>query len=363
MRYYLAPLEGTTGYIYRNAVRDCFGEGIDKYFTPFIAPHPKRAFSPQELADVFPENNRGLYLVPQILTSSAADYLRFEKAAMELGYREININMGCPSGTVASKGRGSGFLARPEELERFLDEVFAKASCRVSVKTRIGSQDPEEFPRLLEIYNRYAMEELIIHPRVRREMYTGTVHMDVYRYAQQHSRNRLCYNGDIVAADGQPYPLQALAEPVQPEVERCKGERSCGEGAVREAAQLSSEAEGAAYGSPAGCSSGAGGCATAQTEAVMVGRGMVADPSLIRQLRGGAPASREEFTAFLMRLREDYTAAYSGERNVLHRLKEIWAFMGPHYPKAQAELKTLMKAESLEVYKVAARRVLQTMEY
>lgn len=142
-----------------------------------------------------------MYAVPQILTNSAADFLRIEKDLGAFGYRELNINLGCPSGTVVSKGRGAGFLASPEKLDQFLEEIFSKTEAKISLKTRIGMEEPEEFFRLLEIYNKYPLEELIVHPRVQKELYRGTPHYETFRYAMEHSKNPLCYNGDLVSVD------------------------------------------------------------------------------------------------------------------------------------------------------------------
>ena len=167
MKIYLAPLEGITGWIFRSAVHECFG-GFDKYFVPFIKPNQMGHFSAREKKDILPDHNRGMYTVPQILTNRAEDFLRTAKKLEEYGYSEVNLNLGCPSKTVVTKGRGSGFLAYPEQLERFLDEIFDKCGIRISVKTRLGMDDPREFERLLTIYIRYPMEELIIHPRVQR---------------------------------------------------------------------------------------------------------------------------------------------------------------------------------------------------
>ncbi len=144
MRYYLAPLEGITTRIYRRAYHDCF-RPMDKYFTPFLSPHTKRGFNAKELAEILPENNKGMRLVPQILTNRAEDFLGTAEKLTYYGYGEINLNLGCPSKTVVSKGRGSGFLADPEGLDRFLDEIYSKAKVKISIKTRIGKDDPEEF--------------------------------------------------------------------------------------------------------------------------------------------------------------------------------------------------------------------------
>ena len=166
MRLYLAPLEGITGWIYRSAVYECFG-GFDKYFVPFIRPNQMGHFSAREKKDILPAHNAGMRTVPQILTNQAGDFLRTAAKLKEYGYEEVNLNLGCPSKTVVTKRRGAGFLAEPERLEAFLDEIFGKCPIRISVKTRLGMEEPGEFTRLLKIYNKYPMEELIIHPRVK----------------------------------------------------------------------------------------------------------------------------------------------------------------------------------------------------
>ena len=286
MRLYLAPLEGITTHVYRNAVHDIFGNGADKYFTPFFAPQTKRHANSYAIQGILPENNEGIYLVPQILTDEADDFFRFEKDMRDYGYNELNINIGCPSGTVVSKGRGSAFLSNPEKLDHFLEEVYSHTRARVSVKTRLGMHDPDEIYHLMDIFNKYPMEELIIHARVGDEMYSGHAHRDYYSWAKAHSKNSLVYNGDIFR----------------------KGDEPEGE------------------------------------DTLMLGRGMVSDPSLIRQLKGGAPASAEEMKTFIRRLKEDYLRRDPDERHCLEKLKEISAYL-----KAP---KKAMKAKRLEEFQV-----------
>ena len=168
MKLYLAPLEGITGWIYRSAVHKCFG-GFDKYFVPFIRPNQMGHLSAREKKDILPAHNAGMRAVPQVLTNQAEDFIRTAARLKEYGYEEINLNLGCPSKTVVTKKRGAGFLSEPERLEAFLDDIFDKCPTRISVKTRLGMEDPGEFAHLLEIYNKYPMEELIIHPRVHKD--------------------------------------------------------------------------------------------------------------------------------------------------------------------------------------------------
>lgn len=281
MRYYLAPMEGITTYVYRKAVHDFFGDGVDKYFTPFFSPQTKRHAGSFAIRGILPENNEGIYLVPQMLTDDAEDFLRFEKDMRRYGYEELNINVGCPSGTVVSKGRGAGFLAYPQKLDHFLENVYEKTNARISVKTRLGMHDTQEFYQLMEIYNKYPMEELIIHARVGDEMYRGKTHREMYAWAKEHSRNRLVYNGDI---------FKPGDEPIE--------------------------------------------------DTVMLGRGMIADPSLIRRMSGGSRADRDEMKAFMHRLRDDYLKRDPDERHCMEKLKEICTYFQPP--------KTVLKAKRLE---------------
>lgn len=199
MKFYVAPLEGVTGYIYRNALEKYF-PGADRYFTPFIVPDQKHPLRKKELRDILPENNHVKDLIPQILTNDAD---RFHEAAQELqsyGYQEVNLNLGCPSGTVTARKKGAGFLAYPEELDRFLDRIFSENDVKISLKTRIGMKEPEEGFRLLEIYNQYPLSELIIHPRTREEFYKGEPHLELYAQLAQASYAPVCYNGNLLTA-------------------------------------------------------------------------------------------------------------------------------------------------------------------
>lgn len=144
-----------------------------------------------------PENNKGINLVPQILTNDSEGFILTAKKLKDLGYDEINLNLGCPSGTVVGKKRGSGFLAHREELDKFLEEIFKIDDMKISIKTRLGMDKPEEFYELIKIYNKYPMEELIIHPRTRQDFYGNKPNLEVFKDAISLSKNPVCYNGDI----------------------------------------------------------------------------------------------------------------------------------------------------------------------
>ena len=273
-RYDLAPLDGITKTVFRRVWNDRFG-GADRYFIPFFSPTSEHVMTARDLKELDRSRNVGLDLVPQVMTRRAADFLWAAEVVADMGYTEVNLNLGCPSGTVTAKGKGAGFLAKPEELDRFFDQVFSKVRMPVSVKTRLGIQEPEEFARLLEIYNRYPIACLTIHARVQKEKYRGPVHLDAFAQALAESRNPVCYNGDLRTAA----EVEALSQRFP------------------------------------------------SVEAVMIGRGAVADPALLRKLRGGPAATKEELQAFTQDLYRAYQAFYGQVGTAAQRMREVWFYL------------------------------------
>lgn len=300
MKFYLAPMEGITGYIYRNAYHKYF-HNVDKYFTPFITPHTKRYLNAREKNDILPEHNEGMKVIPQVLTNQAEDFLEIARTLQEYGYDEINLNLGCPSGTVVSRKRGAGFLAYPKELELFLDEIFAKSDMKISIKTRIGKEESWEWEDLLSIYNKYPLEELIVHPRLQVDFYKGKPDWQAYELAEAESKNPLCYNGNIFTV--QDYEELLAAFP--------------------------------------------------KTEAVMVGRGAIANPQLISVMQGEtAKTDKARIKAFHDEVCAGYAQSFSGDRNVLFKMKELWFYMGQIFEDSEAHLKKIKKCQSLSQYQL-----------
>lgn len=297
MKIYLAPLEGITGWIFRSAVHECFG-GFDKYFVPFIRPNQMGHLSAREKKDILPEHNTGMRTVPQILTNRADDFLRTAEKLKDFGYEEVNLNLGCPSKTVVTKGRGAGFLADPVGLDRFLGEIFEKSPVRISLKTRLGMEDASEFMALMNIYNKYPAEELIIHPRVQKDFYKNTPDLQAFARAADISRIPVCYNGDIFSV-----------EDYERFTERFPG-----------------------------------------TDRVMTGRGVLKDPSLARKLRGGRGADKEELRRFHDILYAGYCEEMSGDRTILYKMKELWTYLAPLFSDSKKYAKKIKKAEKCIVY-------------
>lgn len=315
MRIDAAPLQGITTYIYRRAHAEIFG-GADRYFMPFLSPTAEHIITDKEMRDIVPENNRGIDAIPQVMTRKAEDFLWAAGELAAMGYREINLNLGCPSGTVTAKGKGSGFLTDPAGLDAFFAQVFRTGmpeGTTLTVKTRLGMKSEEEFPALLEIYNRYPIGELTIHARIREDFYKRPVRREAFAAALPMCRLQVCYNGDIM---------------VPADAERLKADF------------------------PA-------------VEAVMLGRGLIADPALARKIRGGAPASREELQQFTERLYREYTQAYGGRGQAAQRMKELWYHMirlFDDHEKYNKKMRRLSRPEEYEQIEAGIYRDLSLRE-
>ena len=202
-----APMEGITGRIFRK-VFDKHFKGVNDYYTPFITPKEKRGLDKKDIKELLPANNEGLKIVPQILTNSSEAFNLTAEKLMEMGYKEINLNLGCPSGTVVNKGRGSGALKDLEMLRALLFDIYKEAETtglKISIKTRIGYEDAGEFEKIISLYGDFPVERLIIHPRTRMEFYKGNVHKESFalavdEYLKDGMTDRLCYNGEINTA-------------------------------------------------------------------------------------------------------------------------------------------------------------------
>ena len=302
MRYYFAPMEGLTDSIYRRAHHAHFS-GIHSYHMPFMSPTVHRALTPREARELPRADSVSFRAVPQLLTKVPDDFLWAAEKCGELGYDEVNLNVGCPSGTVVAKGKGSGMLRDPDTLDRFLDEIFARAPLPISVKTRLGIEAPEEFPRLLEVFNRYPIRELTIHPRVRKQFYNGDVFMDSFRYALENSKLPLCYNGNIRTLS----ELKAF------------------------------EAE------------------FPQVEAIMIGRGLIGNPGM---LTGTDAVTLEAFHNALL---EEYMVVFNGSRNAMFRMKENWRHMILMFEGSEKLGKRLRKTTDIDEFRAIVAEIFHTL--
>lgn len=304
MRYYFAPMEGITDSIYRRLHHEYFG-GVDRYYMPFLSPTMHRQLTHKEERELPMADSVSFTAVPQILTKNAEDFLWAAQVCADRGYDEVNLNLGCPSGTVVSKGKGSGMLRDLDSLDAFLDKIYSKTPLPISVKTRLGLEKPDEFPAILDIYNRYPMQELTIHPRTRKQFYDGKLHMDMFRHAMDNSKNPLCYNGDLT----------------------CKGDISAF------AAQFP------------------------HIQAVMIGRGLIGNPGMLTQ------TDVRQLEAFHNALLEEYIVAFGGGRNAMFRLKENWHMLIPHFEGSEKLWKRLRKTTDLAEFRSITTEIFHTLSW
>ena len=295
-----APMEGVTGASYRRIHSEMF-PGADRYYAPFIAPDSQGNFRLKHLRDVLPDNNQGISLVPQILANSPEAFLSVAGQLRELGYEEVNLNAGCPSGTVVAKHKGAGMLSDLNTLDAFLDRVFSAAPVSVSVKTRMGMNSTHEFPAILEVYKRYPLSELIVHARDRAGLYKSLPDREAFARAFEGCPFPVCYNGNIFNA--------------------------------AHMASLTAEIPGISR--------------------VMLGRGAAANPALFRVLKGGPPLSRFELRDFHDRLLDDALSSGLSPHYAMARMKELWYYMIWMFPGSAKEYKALNKSRSLDEYRSA----------
>ena len=299
MPIYFAPLEGITDAVFRR-VHAAHFTGVSKYFIPFISPTQNLCFTGRELANVAPENNAGLFAVPQILTREPEHFLWAADALYDMGYGEINLNLGCPSGTVTAKGKGAGMLQNLSQLARFFDAVCPRMQAKLSVKTRIGFADTGEFDALLALFSRYPLCELIVHARTRGEFYRGAPHRDVFAAALLRTHLPLVYNGDLFSASD--------------------------------------------------CRALLGACP--DTAALMLGRGLIANPALAQELSSGNALTAMALRDFCDDLLDAWLARHPANVAVA-RMAEVMKHVSCCFEGADKPHKQIRKAKTLPAYREA----------
>lgn len=301
-RLVLAPLHGITNRVYREAYFRRFS-GLDEAMAPFILSARSCGAKGAHFKELLPGYSERAPLVPQLLSNDAEGFLATARALAELGYREVNWNLGCPYPMVTGKGRGSGLLPRPDIIAAFLDAVCAATPLPLSIKLRLGLREAGELLALMPLFEPYPLVRIIVHPRVASQLYTGAVDLDGFEAAMGLTKHRLAYNGDITT----PESLVSLQE-------RFPG-----------------------------------------IEEWMIGRGALADPFLPARLKGLPESGRplETLEAFLDDVYEGYSDTLSGPRHVLDKMKELWGYLGPRYPARMRLVKDIQGSKSAEAYRRA----------
>ena len=312
----LGPFQGITDAPFRNVFKKHFG-GIDKYYTPFFTGIQKGHAKNMQVEEIDPRFNDVETLTPQILSTDAEEILRFASQCKELGYKEINLNMGCPFPRVANKKRGCGLLPYPEKIDAMLGSVFERIDLKFSIKCRLGYYNPDEIIPVIEVFNRYPLSELIIHPRIGKQLYKGEA--DVQRFVELMPliKAPLVYNGDIVSVES----FERIREQVTP---------------INE---------------------------------FMLGRGLLANPFLAEEIKGdNAPRNPEGLTdrmggnderlhAYVIDLYEDRLRHAGGSPKVLGRMKELWSYLMYSFNEPQDIWRKIKKINALKDYEEAVETV------
>jgi len=308
MNIYFAPLEGVTDVVYRRIHAACF-TGVEKYYIPFVSPTHHLVFTPKEKRAISPAENTGFEAIPQILSKNAGQFLWAANELHQLGYQEVNLNLGCPSGTVTGKGKGSGMLKELDALESFLDEIFTRSPVPISIKTRIGFADEEEWPTIWALLSRYPACRFIIHPRTRSQFYTGTPNHQAYAHALTSASSPMVYNGDLFTPDN---CRQFLTE----------------------------------Y--PA-------------TSALMLGRGLLANPALAQELNGGRKLTREMLRDFHDKLFTAYQEHNPANVSII-RMRVVMNHLACCFEQPKKVLKSIRKAQNMRAYMEAVDRLFDEYE-
>lgn len=297
----LAPMRGITNMHYRQAFVRHF-QGLDIEMAPFIPTVAAERINPKLLKDVLPENHSGLPLIPQVIGNNAADFVQMNTALHDLGYDEINWNLGCPHKPIRKKRRGSGLLPHPDMVDAILDQVCERSPCKISVKVRLGVADKSELMKLIPVLNQYPLSEVIVHPRTAEQMYDGTVDLDAFEEAFEALERPVCYNGDI-----NDLAFFKTAQQRFPSVQR-----------------------------------------------FMLGRGLLANPFLCEVIKSGHPKT-ENAIARIAAFHEDVLSSYEsilhGDHPVLGKMKEFWSYQAIHLSNGHKMFKKLKKAQRLTTYK------------
>lgn len=296
----LAPLRGFTDVVFRNAYQRHF-KGIDEAVAPFITSIKGKRIKPSHLRDLHPDQNRTMPVVPQILSNNSADFICLAQSLFDLGYVEINWNLGCPYPMVAKKKRGSGLLPHPEKIDRMLADILDGISGRLSIKTRLGRFSPTEMEALIPIFNRYPIKRIIVHPRIGEQMYAGRVDLDAFGACLNRIVHPVVYNGDI--NDPQWF---AQLEQRFPAV-----------------------------------------------SGWMVGRGLIANPFMPEIIKAQSTRDQSElsrFKGFHDDLVDSYGRLFCGPGHVLDRMKGFWRYFADRFPDGRHILKRIRKVTTLSRY-------------
>ncbi len=195
----LAPMQGLTELMFRKVYNTCFPGALDLAISPFLSlTHGNLADAWKKIDDVLPEANQdSIPVIPQILGKEPVEFVELANRLHEIGYTEVNWNIGCPMRRVTAKHRGSGILPYPDEVRSILDYIMPRLRPALSVKMRLGLHSPDEIFNLIPILNDYPLLNITIHPRTGKQQYSGQVDLDNFEQTLPLLKHQVIYNGDL----------------------------------------------------------------------------------------------------------------------------------------------------------------------
>lgn len=305
-----SPLQGFTDFRFRNAQNKIFG-GIDTYYSPYIRLNGKLIIKSSYERDILPENNMDLEVIPQIITNDAEEFLFVAKYVLQLGYKELNWNLGCPYPMVTKCGMGSGLISNPERINAILDKVYSESDIIVSMKMRLGYDTTEEILDVLPVLDTYPIKNIAIHARIGKQLYKGGVHLDAFQQCIDNTKHKLYYNGDITSVA----KFHTMQERF-PSIDHW-----------------------------------------------MIGRGLIADPflpSMIKNNTSEYPKNKIElFSAFHDTLYQGYSESLSGTTHILLKMHHLWEYFSFIFSNPHKVHKMIKKAQSIRNYEATVAAILK----
>jgi tRNA-dihydrouridine synthase len=303
-----SPLQGFTDFRFRNAINKYFG-GIDTYYSPYIRLNGKMVIKPSYERDLLPENNVGLEVIPQVITNDADEFLFVAKYVRELGYKELNWNLGCPYPMVTKSGMGSGLISNPEKINNILDRAHSESDIIVSMKMRLGYENSEEILDVLPILDTYPIKNIAIHARIGKQLYKGGVNLDAFQLCIDNTIHKLYYNGDITSVT----KFQEMQQRF-PSIDHW-----------------------------------------------MIGRGLISDPFLPSMIKSNTleyPKNKMElFQEFHDTLYGIYSESLSGSTHILLKMYHLWEYFSVTFSNPHKVLKQIKKAQSIRNYEAAVAAI------
>ena len=309
-----SPLQGFTDFRFRNAQNKLFG-GIDTFYSPYIRLNGKMIIKSSYERDLLPENNLDLEVIPQVITNDADEFLFVAKYVRELGYKELNWNLGCPYPMVTKSGMGSGLISNPEKINHVLERAHNESDIIVSMKMRLGYETTEEILHVLPILDKYPIKNIAIHARIGKQLYKGGVYLDAFQQCVDNTKHKLYYNGDITSVA----KFQEMQQRF-PSIDHW-----------------------------------------------MIGRGLISDPFLPSMIKNNTkeyPENKIElFNTFHDTLYAIYSESLSGSTHILLKMYHLWEYFSATFSDPHKVLKKIKKAQSIRNYEAAVAEIFRNEKF